>query len=81
MIRLAALALDTAVRPGVDKRLVETAIRVLTGTIDDAPNHPELLEATAVLHLRAGDAVSAEIFASRALGLAPDRGPRSDSHS
>lgn len=73
--RLAALALDTAVRPGVDKRLVETALRVLQGTIDDAPNHPELLEATAVLHLRAGDAVSAEIFASRALGLAPDRGP------
>ncbi|CAN5137644.1 hypothetical protein BH09MYX1_BH09MYX1_05240 [soil metagenome] len=72
--RLAALALDTAVRPGIDKRLVETALRVLIGTVEDAPNHPELLEATSVLHLRAGDAANAEVYASRALGLAPERG-------
>ncbi len=72
--RLAALALDTAVRPGVDKRLVETALRVLAGATEDAPNHPELLEAASVLHLRSGDGVQAELFASRALGLAPTRG-------
>lgn len=72
--RLAALAIDTAARPGLDPRMVETALRVLTSSAEDAPSQPELLEATSVLHLRAGDPARADMYAMRALGIAPDRG-------
>jgi Flp pilus assembly protein TadD len=72
--RLAALALDTSHRPGIDSRIAESALRALVGAIADAPQHVELLEATSVMHLRAGDPANAEVVALRALGLDGDRG-------
>ena len=72
--RLAALALDTSHRPGIDARIAASALRALVGAISDAPQHVELLEATSVMHLRAGDPANAEVVALRALGLASERG-------
>lgn len=72
--RLAALALDTSHRTGIDSRIAASALRALVGAISDAPQHVELLEATSVMHLRAGDPANAEVVALRALGLDGARG-------
>jgi len=72
--RLAALALDTSYRAGIDSRIAASALRALVGAISDAPQHIELLEATSVMYLRAGDPANAEVIALRALGLDADRG-------
>jgi tetratricopeptide (TPR) repeat protein len=70
--RLAALALDTALATG-DAKLTDAARRALLRAIEDAPTRVELLEATAALELRAGDATSAEQRLVRAKATYPDR--------
>lgn len=71
--RLAALAIETAIAAGTDRRIVDSAIRALARASGDAPAQVELLEACAALQIRVGDAAKAEVLASSALGLDPNK--------
>jgi Flp pilus assembly protein TadD len=71
--RLAAIALETAMTPSADTRLADAALRALTRAAEDAPAQIELLEATAALHVRIGNAVEAETRATSAITQAPNR--------
>jgi Flp pilus assembly protein TadD len=71
--RLAAIALETAMAPARDARLADAALRALTRAAEDAPTQIELLEATAALHIRIGNAQEAEARATSALIQAPNR--------
>lgn len=71
--RLAALALDTALAAPSDARLADAALRALTRAADDAPGQVDLLEATAALHLKMGNADGAAECVQRALERSPDR--------
>jgi Flp pilus assembly protein TadD len=71
--RLAGIALETAVAPSVDSRLADAALRALTRAAEDAPDQIELLEATAALHVRIGNAAEAESRAVSAITQAPTR--------
>ncbi len=70
--RLAALALDAATFAG-DAKLAEAARRALARAIHDAPSRVELLEATAALELRVGNADAAETHLAQALVLSKER--------
>ncbi len=72
--RLAAVALETAGAPNTDARLASAALRALSRATEDAPAQPDLLEASAALEARLGDARAAAAHASAAIGLAPERG-------
>jgi tetratricopeptide (TPR) repeat protein len=72
--RLAAIALETAMAPSRDTRLADAALRALTRASEDAPAQIELLEATAALHVRIGNAREAESRAASAITQAPSRG-------
>ncbi len=68
--RLAAIALDTAASAAAgDPKLADAARRALARAIVDAPTRIELLEATAALDLRLGDADSAARRLAQALEL------------
>jgi len=71
--RLAAIALETAMAPALDARLADAALRALTRAAEDAPTQIELLEATAALHVRIGNAQEAESRATSAITRAPNR--------
>jgi Flp pilus assembly protein TadD len=71
--RLAAVALESAMAPASDTRLADAALRALTRAAEDAPAQIELLEATAALHVRIGNAAEAESRASSAISRAPGR--------
>lgn len=71
--RLAAFAIETALAPGVDRRVARSALRTLSRATSDAPAQLELLEASAALHLRIGEAAEAEVVVASALGLDPTR--------
>ncbi len=71
--RLAALALETAMSPTADRRVIDSVIRGLLRASGDAPAQVELLEACAALHIRTGDAARAEVLTSSALGLEPHK--------
>jgi tetratricopeptide (TPR) repeat protein len=71
--RLAAVALETATSPLFDQKLASAALRALDRASLDAPQQPDLLEATAALHARLGHPREAEAHATAALGHAPDR--------
>jgi tetratricopeptide (TPR) repeat protein len=71
--RLAAIALETAMTPAKDSRLADAALRALTRAAEDAPAQIELLEATAALHVRIGNAREAESRATLAITQAPNR--------
>jgi len=71
--RLAVVALETVMAQSVDPKLVNAALRALSRATEDAPAQLDLLEATAAVHARLGNAKDAEAFASAALEQAPDR--------
>ncbi len=71
--RLASLALETALSPSSDARLADAALRALVRAASDAPDHVELLEATAALQVRLGNPSDAEDSARGAILRAPDR--------
>src|SRR5439155_22802028 len=58
--RLAAIALDTALGPHRDPKLAEAAVRAVTRAVADAPGQPDLLEATAALHVGLGNSIEGE---------------------
>jgi tetratricopeptide (TPR) repeat protein len=71
--RLAAVALETAATPVFDPKLAGAALRALHRASEDAPAQLDLLEATAALHARMGNAREAEAHATAALDRAPER--------
>jgi Flp pilus assembly protein TadD len=71
--RLAAIALESAMMPATNSRLADAALRALTRAAEDAPAQIELLEATAALHVRIGNAAEAESRAVSAITQAPSR--------
>jgi tetratricopeptide (TPR) repeat protein len=71
--RLAAIALDAALGPGRDPRLAEAAVRAVTRAVADAPGQPDLLEATAALHVRLGHSIEGEATALAGLARDPSR--------
>jgi tetratricopeptide (TPR) repeat protein len=71
--RLAAIALEAAMSPAKDARLADAALRALMRAAEDAPLQIELLEATAALHIRRGNAHEAESRAKLAITQAPNR--------
>jgi tetratricopeptide (TPR) repeat protein len=71
--RLAAIALESAMVPAQNGRLADAALRALTRAAEDAPLQIELLEATAALHVRIGNAAEAESRAASAISQAPGR--------
>jgi tetratricopeptide (TPR) repeat protein len=71
--RLAAVALEAAALPRFDAKLAGAALRALDRATLDAPTHVDLLEATAALHVRMGNAREAEARASAAILRAPER--------
>jgi len=71
--RLAAIALETATSPLFDAKLAGAALRALDRASEDAPAQLDLLEATAALHVRLGNAREAEVRATAAIERAPDR--------
>lgn len=71
--RLAALALDSALALPSDQKLTHAALRALSRAADDAPDQVDLIEATAALTLRLGDADRAESHVRRAIECDPDR--------
>lgn len=70
--RLAALALDVTLSAPDDAKLAEAALRALVRATEDAPEHLELFEARAALHLRMGDAAASLRCVDHALADAPD---------
>jgi tetratricopeptide (TPR) repeat protein len=72
--RLAALAIDAALGPNAERRVMDAALRTMERAAADAPAQVDLLEAAAALHVRVGDASQGEVLACRALGLDPKRG-------
>jgi tetratricopeptide (TPR) repeat protein len=68
--RLAALALDTATG---NARLADAALRALSRAVDDAPKRAELIEATAALEVRMGDASAATVRLERFVAASPER--------
>ena len=71
--RLATLALEAAMAPGSDPKLADAALRALMRAGHDAPDHIELLEATAALHVRLGHSASAEECAAAIVAKDPSR--------
>ena len=71
--RLAALALDAATSPMSTVSLAGAALRALTRASVDAPGQVDLLEATAAVHVRFGNAEQAEASANDAIVHAPER--------
>jgi tetratricopeptide (TPR) repeat protein len=71
--RLALVALETATSSMFDPRLANAALRALDRATLDASAQPELMEATAALHARLGNSRLAEVHASAAIDLAPER--------
>jgi len=71
--RLAAFALETASGPVLDLKLVPAAARALARAVDDAPVHPELVEALAALQLRLGQPREAERRLNAAIAVGPRR--------
>ncbi len=71
--RLAAIALDSATSVSSTASLAEAALRALMRASHDAPRQIDLLEASAVLHVRAGNPVDGEARACDALEQAPER--------
>jgi tetratricopeptide (TPR) repeat protein len=71
--RLAAIALDTALGPAADPKMAEAAIRAVTRASADAPDQPDLLEATAALHVRMGHLLECEATALAGLARDPSR--------
>jgi tetratricopeptide (TPR) repeat protein len=71
--RLATIALEAALAPSRDARLADAALRALTRAAEDAPARIELLEASAAIHVRIGNAAEGESRASFAISQAPDR--------
>jgi tetratricopeptide (TPR) repeat protein len=71
--RLAVVALETVTSGAFDRNLVNAALRALTRATEDAPEHVDLVEASAALHARLGHAREAEAHATSALERAPER--------
>lgn len=71
--RLATVALEAALAPSSDAKLADAALRALTRASEDAPARIELLEASAAIHVRIGNAAEGESRASSAISQAPDR--------
>jgi tetratricopeptide (TPR) repeat protein len=71
--RLATVALEAALAPSADAKLADAALRALTRATEDAPARIELLEASAAIHVRIGNAAEAESRAFSAISQAPDR--------
>ncbi len=71
--RLATIALEAAMAPAPDAKLADAALRALTRAAEDAPLRIELLEASAAIHVRLGNAREAESRASSAISRAPER--------
>ena len=71
--RLAVIALETAMSPPFDPKLMSAALRALERASEDAPLQLDLVEATAVLHARMGHAKEAAAHATSGLERAPDR--------
>jgi tetratricopeptide (TPR) repeat protein len=71
--RLATIALEAAMAPSPDAKLADAALRALTRASEDAPARIELLEASAAIHARIGNAAEAESRAFSAIAQAPDR--------
>jgi tetratricopeptide (TPR) repeat protein len=71
--RLASLALETAAVSALDPKLLAAASRALERAADDAPSHPELVEALGALQLRLGHAREAERRLNGAIAAAPSR--------
>jgi tetratricopeptide (TPR) repeat protein len=71
--RLATIALEAALAPSSDVKLADAALRALTRATVDAPARIELLEASAAIHVRIGNAAEGESRAFSALAQAPER--------
>ena len=71
--RLATMALEAALTPSPDAKLADAALRALSRATEDAPARIELLEASAAIHVRIGNAAEAESRAFSAISQAPDR--------
>ncbi|MGO8998817.1 MAG: hypothetical protein ACLQVI_36295 [Polyangiaceae bacterium] len=71
--RLAVIALDAALGPAADPKLAEAAVRAVARASLDAPDQPDLLEATAALHVRMGHSLEGEATALAGIARDPSR--------
>jgi tetratricopeptide (TPR) repeat protein len=71
--RLAVIALDAALGPAADPKLAEAAVRAVARAALDAPDQPDLLEATAALHVRMGLLLEGEATALAGIARDPER--------